>query len=123
MVGDVFEVNNRLYKVSTIGFEDVTADPEIRTKVESARTLGGYTQDELRHAFDHVANPLDWRAPLNRIVRLKDIGDGSPEFEAARIRHAVAFFTATDATILKCEGATGWVRVTATGYRDGPAGP
>lgn len=84
--------------------------------------FANYTEPELHAAFDRVADPDDWRAPINAIV---------PEEELPVTLAAIEFFTATkgkaepskwevvppEGEVKKC------VRVTAAGYRNGPAGP
>lgn len=83
----------------------------------------GYTHGELRTAFDMVADPDDWRAPIDSIVT---------ERAVALVSSAVVFFTATvpqtrrmgahekRARRSPCENP---VLVTSPGYRMGPAGP
>ena len=73
----------------------------------------GYTDAQLRAAFELVQNPIDWRAPID--FR----GDMHPEdVEAAKV--AIEFFTATKATVVEINGD---VIIQADGYRAGPAGP
>jgi hypothetical protein len=74
-----------------------------------------YTEGELKLAFDCVANPRDWRAPVDAIV------PNAPALKTA-IEAAVMFYTATPA-IFHFTNRDGYVRVVAKGYRNGPAGP
>lgn len=79
-----------------------------------------YTRKALEDAFDMVANPDDWRAPIDAHVTTTDIRDGST------IKAAVAFFTGTEATIRlesDVDQETFELHVTALGYRMGPCGP
>lgn len=66
----------------------------------------------LSASFDAVANPEDWKAPINALIALDD-----PRLEFVLI--AVRFFTATEPKIV-AEGNA--LRVTAKGYRMGEAG-
>lgn len=69
--------------------------------------------DHLKELFDSVADPSDWRNPIDAVINLADFAD---------IAEAVDFYTSTDIESVellpgnKC-------RVTAVGYRNGPAGP
>lgn len=81
----------------------------------------GYTHGELRCAFDMVANPDDWRAPVDSVVDARFV---------ELVKAAVEFFTATSATTRPEHGREARrspvpnpVRVRAAGYRAGPAGP
>jgi hypothetical protein len=81
-------------------------------------------------AFDLVCNPKDWREPIDRILdpraAAKALGIENPGTAAATsgatrvIREAVIFFTAI-VPEFTWEGS-GLLRVTASGYRAGPAG-
>lgn len=70
-------------------------------------------------AFDLVADPNDWKAPINRTI-FADTSDFCPEF----ICHAVQYFTATPCIYKEVTryGRKCW-RFEAAGYRAGPAGP
>ena len=72
----------------------------------------GYTRKVLSDAFDRVAVPGDWKAPINAII---------PAEDQDVVQAAIEFFTATSARFVQLSGTT--VQVIATGYRMGPAGP
>lgn len=83
-----------------------------------------FEQTILHKAFDMVADPADWRAPINAEVFVEDIMMGSV------IQKAVEFFTATRAVIRRIESEKTcgigprqgyWLHVKADGYRMGPA--
>ncbi|MEE8536895.1 MAG: hypothetical protein V3S71_02735 [Acidobacteriota bacterium] len=76
-------------------------------------TYTGYTEEALSAAFDAVACPEDWRAPIE--ARLPAPLD--PELVTA----AVEFYTSTTPTFLPLSNGETWI--SARGYRDGPAGP
>jgi len=69
---------------------------------------------ELQAAFDRVADPKDWRGPIDFQ------GDMTPE-EAQASCEAIRFFTACEPTLQ--ELCAGGYRIKAEGYRAGPAGP
>ncbi len=66
----------------------------------------------LSKAFDEVADPNDWKGPISALIAFDN-----PHLQFVLI--AVEFFTATEATA-KAEGDK--LRITAKGYRMGPAG-
>lgn len=74
----------------------------------------GLTEAELHQAFNLVADPDDWRAPINALV-------GPGELEAAIT--AIEFFTATIPTVEVVSVPERVYRVRSVGYRNGPAGP
>lgn len=70
----------------------------------------------MRLAFDQICNKADWKAPIDCIV---------PWFAANIYMDAIEFMTATKATAFRhidASGVSGF-RLTAPGYRAGPAGP
>lgn len=69
------------------------------------------TQKELDRLFGLVCDPNDWKAPINALIDPDD-EDG--------VEEAIIHFTATIPDFVP-EGDK--VRVTAEGYRMGPAGP
>lgn len=71
-------------------------------------------QDELQAAFNLVAEPDDWRKPINAMIEDKDV---------EIVREAVEYFTATTIRTSPWMGKVGHTHVRATGYRNGPAGP
>jgi len=71
----------------------------------------GYTLGELKMAFDKVANPNDWRAPINAVIHKRDLN---------RVVAAIEFYTATET---KTNDLGNYVQVMSVGYRNGPAGP
>lgn len=80
----------------------------------ATKLLGGWSEPELNDAFNRVANPHDWRAPIDCMLRVD-------EAELDKIRYAIEFYTATSAKVTRIGHRT-W-HVQATGYRNGPAGP
>jgi hypothetical protein len=72
----------------------------------------GFTETELSAAFDLVADPCDWRAPVNAVVDSEHWG---------AVQAAVRFYTATEPTYDLTVSRKLLVR--AAGYRAGPAGP
>jgi len=80
--------------------------------VESADKAWPLTSEELDReaAFRLVANPTDWKAPIDARV---------PADKLVAVVRAIAFYTATSATVTP-EGDV--FRVTSIGYRSGPAG-
>ena len=73
-----------------------------------------FNQDQLEAAFAKVQDPTDWRAPIDAVVRGRDI---------AVVCEAIVHFTASRPhAALQRDGSSRW-RVTADGYRAGPAGP
>jgi len=73
-------------------------------------------RERLGPVFDRVRDQADWRAPIDCLVAAPD-----PEVRAL-IAEAVEFFTATPATFVPTI-RRGVYRLTADGYRNGPAGP
>ncbi len=74
--------------------------------------MGGYTQEQLEAAFDLVAPAGDWKGPIDATI---------PRDKQEVVGIAVAHFSGTEAEF-ECAGDDR-VRVTAIGYRMGPAGP
>lgn len=74
-----------------------------------------FDRAELQRAFDRVANPKDWKAPI--AAKLSTL----TMTEKILITCAVEFFTATRPTFYTT--GSGTVLVHADGYRAGPAGP
>jgi len=70
----------------------------------------GYYPVDLKAAFDLVANSKDWKAPVDAVV---------PVAMDGVVAAAVEFYTATKASFAVVKGG---LRVSAAGYRAGPAG-
>jgi hypothetical protein len=70
-----------------------------------------FTHDQLETAFAKVRAAHDWRGPINAIVSAEDL---------TVCFLAIEYFTATRATVEHLYGDT--YRLTADGYRRGPAG-
>lgn len=85
----------------------------------------GVTILDLDRAFKRVAVAGDWKAPIDAVVNF----DGQPVEHWTRqillILEAIEFFTATTGQVQTEPGPAGSYRFrfTATGYRNGPAGP
>jgi hypothetical protein len=77
-----------------------------------------YNQDQLRAAFEMVADKVDWRKPIDSTL---EVGSDAVATMVPLIRAAVIHFTATDPTITRL--SPDCIRVEADGYRAGPAGP
>lgn len=69
-------------------------------------------EQRLSDCFDAVANPDDWRAPIDAIVEAVDLNDTI---------QAVIHYTASTPIIV--DDGPGKYRLYAQGYRAGPAGP
>ena len=78
---------------------------------EQFMTHKGFTQDEMREAFEEVQNPNDWRAPIFTVISRE---------QKEVVEAAIEFFTATTPTFAE-RGEC--LEVRAVGYRNGPAGP
>lgn len=89
---------------------------ETLTNLRSGNVLAGATVEGelMRRAFDLVANPKDWKAPVDKVLYPAVL-----DYEIAVIAFAVKYMTATEATVT--ELPDGKVRITAPGYRNGPA--
>jgi hypothetical protein len=68
-------------------------------------------QERMHDAFNAVAEPNDWKAPIDTIVPL--------EADVETIVEAIEFFTAAKAVVTKDEFH---FHITSDGYRNGPAG-
>lgn len=76
----------------------------------------GHGRAALDAAFEQVQNPNHWKDPIDRFGRWS-------EAERAVITDAIRFFTATEASWESQNDQPGAIwRVTADGYRAGPAG-
>lgn len=86
----------------------------------SEKFLGFDVETELKPAFDKVANPLDWRAPISALVEAKDL---------AKTIAAIGFHCGTSTEVLAVgtenhtESLETIYRVKSVGYRNGPCGP
>lgn len=72
----------------------------------------GVMKSQLSAAFDAVANPNDWKAPIDAWLDIK-----SPHL--ALVFKAIIFFTATNPRCVEADGQR--IRIQAAGYRAGPA--
>ncbi|MCH8996702.1 MAG: hypothetical protein IID48_00360 [Proteobacteria bacterium] len=72
-----------------------------------------FERDELSVAYDRVRDPQDWRARIDSVI---------PDADFTQAHAAVMYFTATELRIVGRPNP-GYMRVVATGYREGPAGP
>ena len=93
-----------------------------RIHIQKERTMTTktrFSEMEMNAAFKRVQNPNDWRGLINAIIQV----DSQKELDL--ITEAIMFYTATKATVTRISNAIyGRVyRVTAAGYRAGPAGP
>ncbi|GEM_PF-2845850 len=84
-------------------------------EAEANQEYRGHTIANMRKAFDLLADPDDWRAPIDAWIDHRAYG-----LAAA----AVEFFTCTELQIIGGpQPLTGRILVHADGYRMGPAGP
>ena len=75
-----------------------------------------FSQAQLDTAFTLLADPADWRGPIDALVAETGVG-----LAIAAIEH----FTATSPNVALAQNPVDnrvW-RVTSEGYRNGPAGP
>ena len=72
----------------------------------------GYTEAELRLAFDAVKDPQDWKAPIAAEM---------PGEVVMPVVAAIKFYTATVPTV-SLDVTTMRYYITSPGYRAGPAG-
>ena len=77
------------------------------------RTFMGYKISDLRAAFEAVAPKDDWKGPIDAVINT-----GMFQITYA----AVWFFTSTELRTVNPSKRSVQVRVTADGYRAGPAG-
>ena len=73
-----------------------------------------HSHADLEQAFRKVSDPNDWRGPIDAVI---------DDADRHVVGEAVAYFTATSAEFHPVPGQPGKLRVTAVGYRCGPAGP
>jgi hypothetical protein len=73
----------------------------------------GYSEQQLRNAFEQVHDPDDWKGPIRSAYDPKEL---STDLVIA----AVAFYTGTDCRFTLTD--RGHYVVRAAGYRRGPAG-
>lgn len=73
----------------------------------------GFTEDELRAAFDKIANPDDWK---------DEIAVAMPGECVMLAVAAIEFYTATNPKVSLAIGSKMTYVVTSEGYRAGPAG-
>lgn len=79
------------------------------------------TPDKLKIAFDLVADPKDWRAPINAVVLVE--ARDAVGVTLGEIAAAIVHYTATKPDIFVLTVPAGAVVFRAEGYRAGPAGP
>lgn len=92
---------------------------EIKITVPAGPLPSKERHDVLKRAFDAVANPADWKAPIDARVTRDVLARANVTIED--ILEAVEFFTATTATV-STPDMHGARSVRADGYRRGPAG-
>jgi len=80
--------------------------------MDAKTTYKGYTVADLKHVFDQLCDPKDWKAPITAVVT----------GEAVLVSvAAIEFYTATIPTV---SGPTQNMKyvIESEGYRQGPAG-
>lgn len=92
----------------------------------------GFEASTLRAAFDALANPADWRAPIDATIDVLDFArsHGVEDKQGLSLAFAaIVFFTSSEPCAHYCgtpDAAGGEAfrfHITAAGYRNGPAGP
>ena len=86
-------------------------------RAERTGQYGGYDIANLQRAFDMIADPNDWRAPIRGECSFRDF---------AIIAVAVMFYTGTVLEVIRSRNDDELIKVLtveAVGYRNGPAGP
>lgn len=71
--------------------------------------FGKYTDRQLHRAFDAVANPENWKLPVDAKIPAEGV-------DTALIADAVAYFTGSAAEIYPDPDDPGWLLVDAAGY-------
>lgn len=89
-------------------------DKYLAQEPERVEVHKGFTREELQRAFDQLANPKDWRAPIGPVNIPRDKLDLASA--------AVEFFTATEVKVVVDWPEAEDITIEATGYRAGPAG-
>ena len=88
----------------------------VTTNPRKGKIMTHYTHQQLDEMFKRVANPDDWRAPIDCVV-------GSAG-EMMLATAAIVFFTGTQPDIAVASGGERpHYRLTSVGYREGPCGP
>ena len=86
--------------------------------IDCVTMVNGYTVNELRKAFDMVANPDDWKDVIDAWIEPEDWG---------MVATAIEFMTASEPWIAEQkddkESGVTILRIQGRGYRNGPAGP
>ena len=102
------------------------------TRTSTASRPAADHLDNLRHAFELVQDPTDWKAPIDRTASLLTVGLWLPEgpdratvgaYRAAGlalVKEAVIHFTGTTPVIVRLD--VDRIHVKAWGYRLGPCG-
>jgi len=92
-----------------------------RNPTMTTATKMRFSEPEMDAAFKRVQNPDDWRGPINCVVLIANKTEIENTRQKKLIIEAIEFYTATEAEITPLDGRL--YRVTAAGYRAGPAGP
>lgn len=77
--------------------------------------------DRLKIAFDLVADPKDWRAPIYAVVLVE--ARDAVNVTVDEISAAITHYTATVPQVHVLSSPSGALLFKAAGYREGPAGP
>jgi hypothetical protein len=85
-----------------------------RQRINAQIVHDNFTRGELTEAFDKVADPEDWRNPIDIVIAQAD-----EEITIA----AVEFFVGDTPNIVRPLGHPDVIRITSVGYRAGPCGP
>jgi len=92
----------------------------VRTKTHSFARLEDSERAARRRrlAFEAVANPTDWRAPIDAVIDIDDLD---------LTTDAIHYYTGCEVITTPVEyndsGTVSKVQIDAAGYRFGPAGP
>lgn len=103
-------------------FKTLTATAEDGEQIQITVPVGplptmARVDQTLQPAFNLVADPANWKNPIDRTIDLGDCED--PATFLATIKESIEFYTATDGTVAQVGPTT--YRITAPGYYAGPA--
>ena len=109
---DFFRKGFEGFGLTTVGVILSTSIVEKKRRQQGEKIFEGYTREELQAALNAVTDPDDWRAPINKRIRINKIDV---------TLSAIRFFTGTSPRFTPEIGET-HVTVASEGYRQGPAG-
>jgi len=110
-------MNTRRHRPENLRFSTVPGRLDLKRSANRDDLLGGYTESQLREAFDLVCDEDHWKDEVDCKVAVPHGTDLAAFVEL--VRFAILFFTATAATVTRPGNRS--VRVEADGYWCGPA--